>query len=434
MSAAEDNRQVLETLAEEIRSLQVDGRNDVNDAAACIFRRLRRLVERTSPKDLDELVGPLREKARMLQFLFGIHEQRKIYRRQAVALLAALLRVPSWREEIDRDACLLAAVPDDVWVALGETQRRTSVSSLGNSDGLVPAGFSEGDCLLDVPDSQIGAIPCPSGHDSDGIAGSSMAGDGGAGTEPPLANSSAPPTSTNTCGRNPQQRATVHIDAHPQTLDNFLSEDTAAARKSAPACEARRPTVRARLLTDDEDVPLRTESSGDKSTLLLTRRNTTLDLLAKGRDKMEALNFEVSDYDLAGEAFDVFYTAVTRITQFATKDHHSHLEDMEPKAMILQFLLQFSAAKPLQKHRVNMVVGQLLQFHSWHQALHSPGFVAKAPLATSGATRPSMPAPAVSQAGAVPPRVVGHPRRELFGFRRKMGPILERCRGCIGLR
>lgn len=218
------------------------------------------------------------------------------------------------------------------------------------------------------------------------------------------------------------QRKTVHFAAPA------VHTAVSPKRHSAPAPRAKRPAIKARLLTgsdDEEEVPVRAGSSSDAPRLSpRARASTSLGLLSEGRDGIEALNFEADDPLLAGAAFEAFYEAVTRATQYATKQHNEQLRAMEPKARILQFLLDLSQAQPLQRQRINVVVGLLVKFDAWQDALHSPDFLVRA--------HPAPAAPAAAAAAkSLPARA--QPRRELFGFRRSMRKIYGRCKGCLGV-
>lgn len=129
----EATRHMVDELAQEIRVLTAGGpRGD--DAAVDLFGKIRRLVSRTTPGNASELLGPLEPKVPVLRFLIDFSEQKKVYKRQAVDLLAKLLKVPEWREALDKDCDLRSALPHDVRVALGEAEPTSSPPKSKASD------------------------------------------------------------------------------------------------------------------------------------------------------------------------------------------------------------------------------------------------------------------------------------------------------------
>lgn len=172
------------------------------------------------------------------------------------------------------------------------------------------------------------------------------------------------------------------------------------------------------LWGEDADGSARAGAAGGAPRRSTARKDTatTLEALELGRDRMDALSFHAGDVVLAGAAFDVFFSAVMRITQLANEYHHTHLEALEPKEDIMLFLSEFSMLHLEQEQRVNQVMRELLVFDSWRQAAN----VASAP-----------PAPTAVADPLKSSKVEIHRPHELFGFRRKMRELFGKRHGCL---
>merc|ERR1719440_2447455 len=83
---------------------------------------------------------------------------------------------------------------------------------------------------------------------------------------------------------------------------------------------------------------------------------------------MEALNYSAASSDDAVAAFEVFRRAVVQVVQSKTQEDDKVLEQLEPKPLILQFLVDIYECMRKYRARVASVLIRLLAFDSWRLA------------------------------------------------------------------
>lgn len=428
MHNVQDARRTLEELVEEIAGLQLSGcKNEQRDASVQVFRRLLVLVSRAKPEDAPELLHGVGKKAPVLRFVIDFHQERKIYRRQAVALLVSLLKVPAWRDELDHHELLMTALPEDVWTTLDEPLGNRTSGWAQNEEDRLEVVIGDLEEFLASP-SPSEEAPQPSRGLTDDVA-----------PEWSPLEASHPPDETI-----PGQMAAPSLMTRSFSLPGSFNllrqaagEGFASQRHCAHAIGSHQHPGDSSASPREHNVPPRPRSSmGTLCQSSVRSKTTALQLLEEGCSKMAALNFKVSDFDIAGSAFDMFYTAVVRMTKFSLEDHVKHLEALKPKTNILEFLAELLSLKPVQKHRITMVVDQLLMFQSWQVAAQSIGLFARV---QAVAPLPAVPEPVAAEWCDATLFCLGRRKsdaqhcREIFGFRRRVRSFVgERRRSWIG--
>jgi len=119
-------------------------------------------------------------------------------------------------------------------------------------------------------------------------------------------------------------------------------------------------------------VEARQTGSGPKAAYDLDGVAAAVRLLQEGRDKIEALGFSAENLDEAVTAFETFGRAVTKIVQQCpTKEDDELLDELEPKAFILEFLLDIYKRKSKFRSRVSALLTRLLSFDTWRSVAKS---------------------------------------------------------------
>jgi len=119
----------LRSLEEGIRQIVRLSPGEVEVAPFNAFRRS--VIHASSGKEAapEVLLGDLEPKEPVLRYLVDLHDAKKMYRKQIVAVAAVLLQVPSWAEALRNNEQLCSRLPEDLR-ALVEEQSGVATDTL----------------------------------------------------------------------------------------------------------------------------------------------------------------------------------------------------------------------------------------------------------------------------------------------------------------
>jgi len=90
-----------------------------------------------------------------------------------------------------------------------------------------------------------------------------------------------------------------------------------------------------------------------------------LDMLRKAAALLENIDYSVENVDEASDAFDKLRRAVDRLVESASDEAQTVLENMEPKVLILEFLVDLYSRQCRLRSRVGSLLLRLLGFDAW---------------------------------------------------------------------
>lgn len=294
-----------------------------SDAATSAFISLRKGVNQASSAHSghpEVLLGDLEPKAVVLRFLVDFHGQRRIFRKQIVAVVDELLHVDSWRRALGSDSELCSQLPDDLARLLSSRQSRGPefVSLSQESPSVSHARSASSGSAWAVAPEALAAPSLP--------------------LQRPMASS-------------PVEQAPV------QRADPVAQQQNGLRRQRlSKACF----------------LPIRVAAPSVSGNVILSKSdlNDIFKLLEHGRIQIEKLDFSAADADPAISAFETFRRAVQQAMNTTTSSKHDPnlLEKLEPKGKILDFLVDMYERHQKYRSRVTGTISRLLNFDSWNHA------------------------------------------------------------------
>jgi len=291
-----------------------------SDAATAAFISLRKGVNQASSAHSGhpEVLLDLEPKAVVLRFLVDFYGQRRIFRKQIVAVVDELLHVDSWRRALGSDSELCSQLPDDLARLLSSRQSRgpefVSLSRESPSVSHARSNASRGSARPVAPEA-----------------------------------SSAPLIPLQT----------------PMASSPF---EKTPARPS----DQQQNGLRRQRLSKACFLPIRVAAPSVSGNVILSKSdlNDIFKLLEHGRIQIEKLDYSAADADPAISAFETFRRAVQQAmnTTTASKQDLNLLEKLEAKGKILDFLVDMYERHQKYRSRVTGTISRLLNFDSWNHA------------------------------------------------------------------
>jgi len=279
------------------------------------------------------VLGDLEPKTVALQYLLELHQQKKMYQKQIADVVGTLLLVREWVHVFRDNAELRAKLPEDLRLAVEET---IAVDAKAMEAEAASAAKAEAEfkAAAERAAAEVRARPPPAAVPPQDQASS-------------LAESSMERPTT----------IGVEIAGNVETTAELApptgSEVQRAIDSAKAAAAARQPV------------------SAPKAAYDLDGSAAAVKLLQEGKDKIEALGFSAENLDEAVTAFETFGRAVTKVVQSPTTEDDKVLDELEPKAFILEFLLDIYERKSKFRSRVSALLTRLLAFDSWRSVAKS---------------------------------------------------------------
>lgn len=296
-----------------------------SDAAKTAFNSFRKGVTHATANTGNAgrpgaFLGDLEPKGEVLHFLVDFHAQRRIFRKQIVAVFDELLNVDSWWSALNQDTALCAELPEDLLRLLTARQGRGPQAS------------------PQTPSS-------PSFQPERRVSSGSLWAEGAA--------------ASSKAAQNPISR----------------SPDSSSARPAEHFSQASNG-VRRQRLSDACMLPIRVAETSVSGHILLSKNELDViyELLEQGRTQMASLDFSAADADKAISAFETFRRAVQQaVPASCNKQGGSILEKLEPKGKILDFLVDMYERHQKYRSRVTSTLTRLLNVDSWNTAADRDG-------------------------------------------------------------
>lgn len=324
-------KQLLESTQKIVEAFRA-GQVEVAQSAFSSFRQGINHVSSGRTRCADSILDELGPKDVIVRFLVDFYTQRRIFRKQIASVVTELMQIDSWLNAVRVHLDTFGDLPGDLVTLLVEREDEKQEHDAKEPLLAEPEPLEEAEADVEEPRRSL----TESGPSREADVGKRVV---------PFSD--------------PWQSLA-------ETRVKSMMEKAAESTDTQLPIRATGPTVSgsARAVQFEDRKKSRASTLGAHDGF-----DSTLDILEEGCQMIRDLGFHAADTDAASCAFETFRRGVIRVssTSISTQDSDI-IERMEPKANILEFLVDMYERHQKFRSRVTKTLNRLLPFDGWRAA------------------------------------------------------------------